>query len=332
MKKVLHRFVCRHFPWVLLYRFLRHGAPMKQAIDLCELIERFGSETKCREYLEGLRWPHCLHCPKCQSDKISRVYDRNQFDCDSCRYQFSVTSGTIFHDTHLPLWKWFLATYLICESRKGMSANQIKRVLGISYKTAWYLCHRIRAAMKAVGPQPQLDGTIEVDETYVGGKFPSRTRRHENKSIVIGIRQRGGELRMFHAKDVKSGTLAKYIRENVNAKDVDVIVTDEWAAYPKAMIQAGVHGTKHETVNHKSKEYVRGDIYTNTVESAFSLLKRGIIGTWHKVSAKHLQAYLDEMCWRFDNRKNQFLFRDTLIKMLEAENVEYKELTAETAA
>lgn len=301
---------------------------MKTGIDLCELIERFGSENKCREYLEALRWPHCIHCPKCVSDKISRIYGRAQFDCDSCRHQFSVTSGTIFHDTHLPLWKWFLATYLICESKKGMSANQIKRTLGISYKTAWYLCHRIRAAMAAVGPQPRLDGVVEMDETWVGGREKGHGNRR--KTIVIGIRQRGGALRMFTADDVKAGTIRKFIRENISEK-VDVLVTDDFSAYQFA-VKDRPYEKKHETVNHSKKEYVRGDIYTNTVESAFSLLKRGVIGTWHKLSAKHLQAYLDEMCWRFDNRKNQFLFRDTLIKMIESENLEYKQLVKETAA
>src|SRR5260370_21583445 len=237
---------------------------------------------------------------------------------------FSVTAGTIFHDSHLPLVKWFATTYLMCESRKGMSANQIKRMMGISYKTAWYLCHRIRAAMAAVPPQKLLSGTVEIDETYVGGRQRGQDwRTNRKKEVVIGIRQRGGELRFFHAEDAKTGTLAKYIKENVSA-DVDVIVTDELPAYQKAV---GKH--KHETVNHTRKEYVRfgTDIHTNTVESAFSLLKRGIIGTWHRVSAKHLEAYLNEMCFRFNNRKNSFLFRDTLLKMLEAENVEYKKLT-----
>ena len=134
----------------------------------------------------------------------------------------------------------------------------------------------------------------------------------------------------FHAEDAKSGTLAKYIKENIST-DVDVIITDELPSYPKAL---GKLESKHETVNHTAKEYVRfgADITTNTVESAFSLLKRGIIGTWHKISAKHLQAYLDEMCFRFDNRNNPNLFRDTLIKMLEAEHVEYKQLTSAKAA
>src|SRR5215471_15743649 len=169
-------------------------------MDICRLIDEFGSEAKCRDYLHALRWHDNVACPRCQSDKISAIHKRHQFDCDSCRYQFSVTAGTMFADSHLPLWKWFLATYMLCESRKGMSANQLKRMLGVSYTTAWYLCHRIRAAMKAVMPEP-LDGTVEVDETYVGGRPPkgSKHGRGTPKQIVIGIRQRGGELRFFHA-------------------------------------------------------------------------------------------------------------------------------------
>lgn len=302
---------------------------MTEAIDLCGLIAQFGDDQHCRNYLEKLRWHKGVICPKCRGNKISSILKRDQYNCDneSCRYQFSVTAGTIFHDTHLPLTKWFLATYILCQSRKGMSANQIKRMLGVSYKTAWYLCHRIRAAMKAVMPEP-LDGTVEVDETYVGGKPPRGSKRGRGtpKEVVIGIRQRGGELRFFHADDCKSGTLAKYIKENVS-QDVDVIMTDDFSAYPKAIAKAGVLG-EHKAINHSLGVYSIGDLHTNTVESAFSLLKRGIIGTWHKVSAKHLEAYLNEMAFRFNNRKNPFLFRDTLLKMIEAENVEYKELTA----
>jgi transposase-like protein len=304
---------------------------MTKAIDLCELMERFGDEQACRNYLEHLRWPKGVRCPKCSGEKISSILKRNQYNCDneSCRYHFSVTADTQFHDTHLPLVKWFLATFLICQSRKGMSANQLARMLRINYRTAWYLCHRIRNAMKAADRQP-LGGIVEVDETFVGGR--QRGHQHKvghpecKKQVFIGIRQRGGELRFFHADDVKSGTLAKYIKENIST-DVDVIMTDEFGGYPSAIAKAGVLA-EHKTVKHKDGIYVDGDVYTNTVESAFSLLKRGITGTWHRISAKHLQAYLDEMCFRFDNRKNQFLFRDTLIKMLEAEHVEYKQLTA----
>ena len=301
---------------------------MKNSVNLCSLIEQFGSENKCREYLEALRWPDVIMCPRCKCDNISKIIKRHQFDCDKCRYQFSVTAGTIFNDSHLPLWKWFLCVYLLCESKKGMSANQLKRVLGLSYKTAWYLCHRIRAAMKEVNPEP-LDGVVEMDETLVGGKTRGRhwKSRNNNKTVVIGIKQRGGALRFFQAEDVKSGTLAKYIKENIS-EDVHVIMTDEWPAYPPALKQAGMIDTCHLTVNHSEGVYVDEGITTNGIESAFSLLKRGIIGSWHKVSAKHLPAYLDEMTFRFNNRENPFLFRDTMIKLLEAPVLEYKKLTA----
>src|ERR1039458_8360446 len=206
------------------------GTPMKDALDLCQLIDRFGDDQQCRNYLEHLRWPKGIECPECHGTKVSSILKRDQYNCDneSCGHQFSVTAGTIFHDTHLALTKWFLAVYLICQSRKGMSANQLKRMLRINYRTAWYLCHRIRDAMKAVNPQP-LGGIVEVDETFVGGR--QRGHQHKvghpecKKQVVIGIRQRGGELRFFHAEDVKSGTLATYIKENI-AHDVDVIMTD----------------------------------------------------------------------------------------------------------
>ena len=299
---------------------------MKEAIDLCELVEQFGDDQQCRNYLEKLRWHDGIRCPKCGGQKISSILKRDQHNCDSesCRYQFSVTAGTIFHDTHLPLTKWFLAVFLLCQSRKGMSANQLKRMLRIHYRTAWYLCHRIRHAMAEANPE-KLDGTVEIDETYVGGKkhTGSRGPYGSGKEIVIGIRKRDGDLRFFHASDTRSVTLAKYIRENIS-EDVDVIMTDEHGAYPTAM---GEFRDRHQTVVHSKHEYVRGDVHTNTVESAFSLLKRGIIGTWHRVSAKHLAAYLDEMTWRFNNRKNRYLFRDTMLKLIHSDNLEYKELT-----
>jgi transposase-like protein len=302
---------------------------MKEAIDLCELVERFGNDQQCRTYLEHLRWRNAVTCPKCLGTKISSILKRDQYNCDteSCGYQFSVTAGTIFHDTHLPLTKWFLATFLICQSRKGMSANQLKRMLRINYRTAWYLCHRIRHAVEQTS-SPDMDGICEVDETYVGGKQRGKGVYYgkNQKEVVIGIRQRGGDLRFFHAQDAKSGTLAKYIRENVST-DVDVIVTDDFVTYPAALKKAPMPAEKHRVVNHSAGQYAIGDMHTNSVESAFSLLKRGIVGTWHRVSAKHLQAYLNEMTWRFDNRKNPFLFRDTMLKLIASDNLKYKELT-----
>ena len=294
---------------------------MNDAINLVDLIKEFGNDDNCRRYLEILRWRNGVTCPRCDKPATA-IANRLQYDCDACHYQFSATSGTIFHDTHLPLTKWFLATYLLCESKKGMSACQIQRTLGISYKTAWYLCHRIRAAMLEVAPE-KLGGTVEIDETYVGGKA-RRWRPKSEKAVVIGIRQRNGDLRLIRAEDAKSKTVREIINANVGGH-VEVILTDESAIYPWALDK--MQKNLHKTINH-TREYAHGDVHTNTVESAFSLLKRGIMGTWHKVSAKHLPAYLDEMCFRFNNRKNQFLFRDTLIKLILSPNLEYKNLTA----
>src|SRR6266446_4423169 len=138
-------------------------------MNMVKLVDQFGSDNKCREYLEELRWPKRVKCPRCNGEEVHRLTERQQFACKACQYHFSVTSGTIFHDSHLSLWKWFLTVYMMIESKKGISANQVKRTLGVSYKTAWYLCHRIRAAMKELNPVP-LRGEVEVDETWIGGK------------------------------------------------------------------------------------------------------------------------------------------------------------------
>jgi transposase-like protein len=304
-------------------------------MTLIDVHEMFSSDAKCRELLKRLRWPNGPECPRCKGPAVALQTSKDLLYCKDCDYQFTVTSGTVFHDSHLPLIKWFVATYLLCESRKGMSANQIKRMFGCGYKTAWYLCHRIRHAMKAVNDS-MLDGQIEIDETYVGGKAKNmhkadRARKIQGrggygKEIVIGIRQRSGDLRFFHASDVESGTLARYIRENVS-KDVDVIFSDEFTSYPKAV---GEFQSRHRTVNHSGGVYVSsGNTHTNTVESAFSLLKRGIMGTWHKISAKHLPAYLDEMTFRFNRRKSDDLFIDTLRHMVTADPLTFANLTAD---
>jgi transposase-like protein len=301
-------------------------------MTLTDLTQMFSTDEQCRALLKKLRWPSGVECLRCKSKSVNELSDYAKFECRECGYQFSVTTQTIFHDTHLALELWFMAVLLLCEAKKGMSASQLKRTLwGLnkgSYKTAWYLCHRIRKAMAQV-EQPMLSGTVEMDETYIGGRARGRGKgfHKDTKECVIGIRQRGGDLRFFHAEDAKSGTLAKYISENIST-DVEVIVTDELTGYPSAMIEAGIHGRKHKTVNHKAKEYVRGDVYTNTVESAFSLLKRGIVGSWHKISAKHLQAYLNEMTFRFDRRKNSDLFIDTLRHMITADPLTFEMLTA----
>src|SRR5215831_8468737 len=197
-------------------------------MTLPDVVELFDTDEKCRELLERLRWPNGPECPRCKSDDVVRLETNTKLLwCPVCEYQFGVTVGSIFHDSHLPLGKWFMATLLLCEAKKGFSANQMKRTLGISYKTAWYLCHRIRAAMREAD-QPMLDGTVEVDETYVGGKRKNKAGvrgRGAEKEVVIGIRQRGGDVRFIHAPNAKADTLYKIIHEHVS-EDVDVIVTD----------------------------------------------------------------------------------------------------------
>jgi transposase-like protein len=301
-------------------------------MTLPEVNSLYSTDQRCRELLKKLRWPMGVECLRCKSKKVYDLPTQKKFECGECGYQFSVLTQTIFNDTHLPLETWFMAVLLLVEARKGMSANQVKRTLGISYKTAWYLCHRIRKAMASCD-KPMLDGTIEMDETYVGGKQRGvgGGRSTYNKEIVVGIRQRGGDLRFFHAEDVKSGTLAKYVKENVST-DVEVIMTDDFGAYPNAFKRAGQDAAKHKTINHSKRVYVQGDIYTNTVESAFSLLKRGIMGTWHKISAKHLAAYLEEMTFRFNRRKSPTLWIDTLRHMITADPLTFENLTAEREA
>lgn len=292
-------------------------------MNLVKLVQDFHSEDKCHAYLEELRWPDGVKCPRCHSDSVSTIKERNQYDCNSCRYQFSVTAGTIFHDSHLPLWKWFLAIYMMIESRKGVSANQIKRTIDISYKTAWYLCHRIRNAMTEMTPK-KLDGIVEVDETFIGGKQTNVGHgSRKNKIMVVGAIQRDGDVRMKVIQRNDRKTLHKFIREHTKP-DTEMIITDEWPAY----LGIKDHDTDHQTVNHRLKEWVRGHIHTNSAENVWSILNRSIIGTYHKVSAKHLDAYLDELEWIFNNRENPFLFRDTLLKLINTENLEYQELVA----
>jgi len=293
--------------------------------NLINLIQHYSDESKCRKYLEALKWHEGIKCPRCGSAKISHIEKRNQYDCDECRYQFSVTAGTIFHDSHLPLWKWFLAVYLMTESKKGISANQLKRSLAISYKTAWYLCHRIRKAISETTDKPLLNGIVEVDETYVGGKYDRRRKRGPwEKQAVVGLLQRDGT---FEAKTIK--TPSKKVLTDVIHKRVDTnatVMTDELAAY--------------KSVNHRAEEWVCGDVHTNGIESAWSfgkthahktVFKRSIVGSYHKVSTKHLDAYLDEFEWKFNGRENPYLFRDTLIRLLNSPKLEFKDLTEKSA-
>lgn len=294
---------------------------MKQEMNLMKLMDEYNDDDACREVLASLRWPDGIECPRCKNKQIRNSYTRDQYDCASCGYQFSVTTGTIFKDTHLSLQKWFVAIYLMVESKKGISANQMKRTLNVSYKTAWYLCHRIRAAMLTTGIQ--LEGTIEVDETWIGGKKKNVGHGYKgNKVLAVGAVQRDGDIVLQAIKHADRETLHKFIHAHTKS-DAKAIYTDEWPSYNGIADE----DTKHETVNHSAEQWVNGDVHTNGIENVWSLLKRSIIGSYHKVSVKHLDAYLDELEWRFNNRENPYLFRDTLLKLIKAENLPYEKLT-----
>jgi transposase-like protein len=291
-------------------------------LNVMDLMEQFGGDEKCRRYLEALRWPQGSVCLRCQSERVSPIAGRDQYICLACHYQFSVTVGTIFQDTHLPLTKWFMTTYLMVESKKSISANQIKRTIGVSYKTAWYLCHRIREAMKDANPE-RLSGIVEVDETYIGGKRKGigRGNYRPYKTAVIGAVERGGPIRFKVIPKTDRKNLHAFIKA-VTKPETEAIYTDEEASYKGI----GDEDTRHEAVNHSAGEYVRADVHTNTVESAWSLFKRSIVGAYHQISAKHMDKYLDEQAWRFDNRRNAYLFRDTMLKLLEAKAMPFKAL------
>lgn len=299
-------------------------------IDLPTLIETYHDEDACRTLLEGLRWPHGTTCPRCGSQHLSPIETRHKWDCMDCKYQFGVTAGTILQDTKLPLWKWFLATFLIAEAKKGVSANQVKRSIGVTYKSAWFMTHRIRAAMDLAGRERALTGTVEVDETWVGGKprpgsgKGSRWTAAE-KTMVLGAVERGGEVRMKveHRKPDKL-TLHSFIAAHVDDKAPEIF-TDSWAAY----LGIQDEDTRHERVNHRQNEWVRGDVHTNTIEGVWSLLKRSIIGSYHHVSVKHLPSYLDEVSFKYNNRENPNIFRETLRAIVTTDPLQYRDLIAE---
>lgn len=298
-------------------------------MTLVDVVNLFDTDDRCRELLVRLRWPNGAECPRCKMPAVELATAKQLFYCKDCDYQFSVTTGTVFNDSHLALQKWFLATLLLCEAKKGMSAMQIKRTLGVSYKTAWYLCHRIRFSMTEV--HKMLDGTIEIDETYIGGKQKGKGVAHgkQQKQPVIGIIQRDGALKFIHVKNADSKAIREVMKEHVS-EDVDVIVTDESILYASGIPLNQV--SKRKAVNHSLDEYVRYEngmmVTTNTIESAFSLFKRGIVGSWHRVSPKHLAAYLNEMTFRFNRRKSHTLFLDTLRHMITAPSLTFERLTA----
>jgi len=314
-------------------------------MNIREAHEKFGTDEQCLQYIGTMRWPDgVVRCPECGGKEAKRVERSTEsknrrkwfYLCleKSCHNQFTPTSGTIFHDTHLPLIVWFQAITLMLNAKKGISASQLQRDLGIGgYKTAWYLNHRIRKAM-AEGIIPKLGGIVEIDETYVGGKTIRRkdrgNRKWEEKDAVVGIIQRGGELRLRHIGkgSATSSKVAPLVRELVS-RDVERVITDESVIYPVAL--DGYCASKHETIRHKDKVYVRGDVHTNTIESAFSLFKRGITGSFHAVSIKHLQRYLDEFSYRFNRRKDDGAFMETVRRLAGFAPLTFDALTSEKA-
>jgi transposase-like protein len=295
-------------------------------MTLPKLMVDFDTDAECRALLERLRWPDGVRCLRCDSERITRIATRNQYACSACQHRFSVTTGTALNDTHLALSKWFMAVLLMVEAKKSLSANQMMRTLGVAKKTAWYLCHRIRHAMSEVNAE-RLSGTVEVDETYIGGKRRNVGRGYrKNKSMVMGAIERGGDIRLKVGKRDTKATLQGFVADHVSP-NVRNIYTDEHPGYQGLDRDSGDAGL-HQTVNHSAEEYVRGDVTTNTVEGAFGLFKRAVVGSFHQVSHKHLDRYLDEFEFRFNNRKNQYLFRDMLRKLVTTDHLEYKRLTA----
>jgi len=268
-------------------------------------------EDEARQLLEGLRWPNGVICPRCESkDVIEIVPNKDKkirkglYRCAECRRnnrtnQFTVTVGTIFEDSHIKLDIWLQAITLLCSSKKGFSAHQLHRQLGITYKSAWFMAHRIRYAMEQSPFKRRLKGTIEADETYIGGKARriGNYRATENKTPVVSLVQRGGKVRSFVVPTVSARSLKQVLLDNVNPKSH--LMTDEAHHYKRI----GRKFASHEHVVHHKLEYVRGDITTNTVEGFFGLLKRGVNGTYHHISKEHLHRYLAEFDFRYNNRK-----------------------------
>jgi transposase-like protein len=317
-------------------------------MNLIDVTKSLSTEDQCLDFLEKQRWPNGVRCLACESDKLSiitRTVDETKtrtekkqnkrtrlYACLECGKRFTPTVGTVFHKSHLPLNKWFMAIAIVMDAKKGMSALQLQEHLGIgSYRTAWYMVHRIRKAMVELFPT-KLSGIVEVDETYIGGKSIRRgvaRKPRPKKDMVIGMRERGGRVRFFHVPNLKKDTMKKLLDRHI-AIDTKKIVTDSAIVYDFAMDKR--FKKKHHTVNH-SREWVKPgdmDVHTNTIESAFSLLKRGLIGSFHRVSIKHLHRYLAEFENRFNMRNAANRFELTVSRMLATDQMEYKQLTAET--
>ncbi len=287
------------------------------------LQPQFNDEDAARAFLEAKRWPDKPVCPHCgvvgeayrlePNPKAQTHARRGVWKCGACREQFTVTVGTIFEDSHIPLHKWLLAFHLLCASKKGMSAHQLHRMLGVTYKSAWFMAHRIRYAMTQEPLSLKLGGIVEVDETYIGGKLrigPQTVRPGErpkdrlaataNKAAVVSVLQRGGRVQSRHIERVTAENLRPIVDQMVD--DRAHMITDS-----STVLDSVGTGRKHDKVNHNAKEYVRYEdglcITTNGVEGYFATLKRGINGVYHQVGKQHLHRYLTEFDFRYNARE-----------------------------
>jgi len=267
----------------------------------------FYNEAAAREWLEALLWPNGTVCPHCGVVGASYALKGKRhrdglYKCKGCAEQFTVTVGTVMERSHIPLTKWLLAMHLMCASKKGISAHQLHRQLEITYRAAWFMAHRIREGMRDMFPDAggQLGGknkVVEADETYVGGKAKNRKNHVPPKEAVVALVEREGRVRSFHVPSVNGKTLRPILKAQINRHSY--LMTDEGTVYPPI----GEDFAGHGSVNHSIEEYVRGGFWhTNTVENYFSILKRGLVGTFHHVSQQHLKRYLGEFDFRHNER------------------------------
>lgn len=278
----------------------------------------FQDTEAAREHLEAQRWPegpNCPHCGNARPDRIKKMEGKAHrpglYNCMECREQFTVTVGTVFERSKIALNKWLLATFLMASSKKGMSAHQLHRMLGVTYKTAWFMAHRIREAMaedvKSSGPLGGEGKTVEADETYFGRRedgyvsphrkgLPYLKRKKPMKNAVVGLVERGGKARMFHVQHANKAEVREVLVRNADRKST--LYTDESNLYPVT----GLEFANHDTVKHSAKEYARGDVHTNTIESVFSVFKRGMVGTYQHCGEAHLHRYLAEFDFRYNRR------------------------------
>jgi transposase-like protein len=284
-----------------------------ETLNLTSLAREYSDEGAARLKFETMRWGKgCKNvtCPHCGVVGLENSYRikvmpgsstrPGLWRCRACKGQFTVTKGTVFEDSHVPLTKWLLALYLLASSKKGMSAHQIHRMLQVRYQTAWFMMHRLRYAMSVEPMAMKLRGVVEMDETYMGGKRKravGRVPSMDRKAAVVALVERGGRARAFPMPMVTSREIHKAILKNVDQLQSE-LMTDESKLYGGDKIGR----VPHHTTNHGSGEFVRGRVHSNTVEGFFSLFKRGIIGTFHHIGTEHLNRYCDEFAFRYTHR------------------------------